>query len=618
MTIKKAIVPIVFLFICLSAKCQSSINADLTGKEYEIINGSTKYLQVNSLISLDSVLKVVSQQKLNTLANEPVIFFGYNPYYYWYKFSIANNDSISRNLILLLGGLGIRKAEIWQINNAAKLAGSGGYQYPFDERPYRFVHHSFSLSLAANTTDTFYVKVDESHAYKSTSFVLVTPKAMQKFEHRFYMLTGIMIGLLLLFFLFNLYLYFSIKEKIHVWYGLYIVTMLFFIIKQEGIDAEYLGLDSATGYRATCMAAIASFGMGCMLQVCILFLVNVQRTSLAGKILSLLKWASFLLAAVQVIIFYVRPANQIEAITFQIANKTTLITFASIVFACLYSFLKGFKPAAFILAGQLVFIVGGITRSLFIASISYIFPPSLFEIGLVLEVVIISFGLMYRYNQYKNEKEEITFQLQQEKLNTTKAILLAQEEEKKRIAADLHDELGGNLAAIKMTLQSFNVPSHQADSLNYLIDKASANARHIAHNLMPPEFENTSLKAILGNLFQLVNTEGKIKFHFFYTGSSHHFTKQEDLIIYRVIMELTSNIIRHANATEATMQLVYHENYLAIMAEDNGGGFGNKNTAGIGLKTIRLRIDFLNGTFDIDTGNTGTTIMIQIPYKEME
>lgn len=83
-------------------------------------------------------------------------------------------------------------------------------------------------------------------------------------------------------------------------------------------------------------------------------------------------------------------------------------------------------------------------------------------------------------------------------------------------------------------------------------------------------------------------------------------------------MELTSNIIRHANATEATMQLVYHENYLAIMAEDNGGGFGNNNTAGIGLKTIRLRIDFLNGTFNIDTGNTGTTIMIQIPYKEME
>lgn len=132
MTIQKAIATIFFVFICLSVKCQPAIEAGLAGKEYEIINGSTKYLQVNSLIHLDSVLTAASQKNLKILANEPVIFLGYNPYYYWYTFKIANNDSVTRNLVLLLGGLSIRKAEIWQINNAAKLAGRGGYQYPFD------------------------------------------------------------------------------------------------------------------------------------------------------------------------------------------------------------------------------------------------------------------------------------------------------------------------------------------------------------------------------------------------------------------------------------------------------------------------------------------------------
>src|SRR5690606_23438609 len=122
------------------------------------------------------------------------------------------------------------------------------------------------------------------------------------------------------------------------------------------------------------------------------------------------------------------------------------------------------------------------------------FPPSLFQIGMVIETTIISFALMYRYNQYKKEKENLAFQLQEEKINTTKEILNTQEQEQKRIAADLHDELGGNLAAIKMTLQSFKISAEQAETMNYLIDTASDNARHIAHDLMPPEFENTSLQ----------------------------------------------------------------------------------------------------------------------------
>ena len=82
-------------------------------------------------------------------------------------------------------------------------------------------------------------------------------------------------------------------------------------------------------------------------------------------------------------------------------------------------------------------------------------------------------------------------------------------------------------------------------------------------------------------------------------------------------MELSNNILKHSHASEATLQLIYYDMYLEIMAEDNGTGFSevqNENE-GMGLKNIKSRISYLKGEMNIDSGKTGTTVMIQIPYK---
>jgi signal transduction histidine kinase len=326
-----------------------------------------------------------------------------------------------------------------------------------------------------------------------------------------------------------------------------------------------------------------------------------------------LKWLLFLMAGIQFIVFYIQPSNTIEVVVFHITNKAGFA--AILLIACTYSFRKGFKPALFLLAGQLLFLAGAILRTLFIGMNQHFFPPSVFEIGLIAEIIIISYGLMYRYNQYKKEKEKLALELQEERIRTAKEILNTQEQEQKRIAADLHDELGGNLAAIKMTLQSFHLPAKQEETMNYLIDKASNSTRHIAHDLMPPEFENTNLLELLDKFYLRLNTEGKINFHFHSTGAVHPFHKQEELMIYRIILELTNNIIRHSKATEATIQFIYYDDQLEIMVEDNGMGISKDTPGGIGLKTVQSRLDYLCGNMNIDSGAKGTTVIIQIPYN---
>jgi len=488
-------------FICMFLVCSSQpVDVEpFFGKKYKMINGATGYLQ----------------KKFTSLPDKGVIFLGYDPYYYWYRFSVSNKDSTSKNLILLLGGLGIRKAELWKKkDNQWYFTAVTGYQYPLKKRPYRYAHPAFPIQVSPVSIDTFLIRVDESHAYKSISFVLADAATMKIFEHRFYFIMGIIIGLLLLFALFNLYLFFTTKENIHIWYALYILMMSLFIIKDEGIDPEFLGLDSSNGYRMTSMLAIASLAIGFLLQMVQSFLTNTTQSKALYRSMSYLKWFLFLMGLVQFIVFYIQPSNTIELIVFHITNKAGIAAILLIIIACIYSFRQGFRPALFLLTGQLLFLTGVVLRGLFIGMEHHVFPPSVFETGLIAEVIIISYGLMYRYNQYKKEKENLAFELQEQKIKTSQEILATQEQEQKRIAADLHDELGGNLAAIKMTLQSFNLPESQTDTLNYLIDTASDNARHIAHNLMPPEFENTSLQVLLEKFYQRMNTEGKINFHF--------------------------------------------------------------------------------------------------------
>jgi len=98
---------------------------------------------------------------------------------------------------------------------------------------------------------------------------------------------------------------------------------------------------------------------------------------------------------------------------------------------------------------------------------------------------------------------------------------------------------------------------------------------------------------------------------------AYPFDKPRELMIYRILMELTSNIFKHSGATESTIQIVYHATYLELIAEDNGHGFSSKSTDGIGIKNVRSRVDYLGGQINIDSGHAGTTIIIQIPYKKI-
>ncbi len=217
--------------------------------------------------------------------------------------------------------------------------------------------------------------------------------------------------------------------------------------------------------------------------------------------------------------------------------------------------------------------------------------------------------------------EQKILQLEQEKqLNATEAVLQAQDEERTRMAKDLHDGLGGMLSGIKFSFANMKdnmimTPDQQmafGKSLD-MLDASIGELRRVAHNMMPESLIKFGLDAALQDMCLYVNSTGVLKLACQTSGLSEDDTdKTASINIYRIVQELISNIIRHAGASEVLVQVTCSDGRYEITVEDNGHGFNaDKQQQGMGLTSIRNRVDYMNGTMDIRSSATeGTSVFI--------
>jgi two-component system NarL family sensor kinase len=219
------------------------------------------------------------------------------------------------------------------------------------------------------------------------------------------------------------------------------------------------------------------------------------------------------------------------------------------------------------------------------------------------------------YRQHLNELE------QQQQLQYSQAMLKGEEQERRRLARDLHDGLGGMLAGAKINLsgQLENPRSeNQKENLEKIIgqlDNSVTELRRIAHNMMPENLLNFGLKTALKDLCEtLMTTRTKIEFQALEIDGA--IPEQTQINIYRIVQEMLANAIRHAEATKILLQCSRNSDMFFITQEDNGKGFelsAGHTENGTGLNNIRNRVGFLKGKIEIEsTINEGTVINIEL------
>jgi signal transduction histidine kinase len=235
---------------------------------------------------------------------------------------------------------------------------------------------------------------------------------------------------------------------------------------------------------------------------------------------------------------------------------------------------------------------------------------------------------------YKNSKNKNRLLLQNEKLHqqqlselekerkleAAEYVMKGQEEERSRLARDLHDGVGGLLSGVKLSMSNMKgnvfLTEENAQSFNNVItqlDQSIAELRRVSHNMMPEALIKFGLKEALENYCESLNLSGNMKVQLQTYGMEKRMDQSTEIVIYRIIQELLNNVIKHADAKNVLIQLSREQNRFNLTVEDDGKGFDlNERASGAGLANIKARAEYLNGNVDIvSKKGEGTSVNIE-------
>lgn len=212
--------------------------------------------------------------------------------------------------------------------------------------------------------------------------------------------------------------------------------------------------------------------------------------------------------------------------------------------------------------------------------------------------------------------------LKNQEIEMINAIMEVQEKERSRIAEEIHDHLGNNLATIKLffdTLQPQMKALDHAHQNQYnkavkLLEKTCTDVRKIATDVASNILTKFGLVAAIKEMANLIADAGDMEIKVISYGLDRRLENSIELALFRIIQELITNILKHSNASEASIQITKHEHSLNIIVEDNGKGFHTKQVeAGMGLKNINSRLEKIKGEIVVDSGKgAGTTVTIDL------
>ena len=202
------------------------------------------------------------------------------------------------------------------------------------------------------------------------------------------------------------------------------------------------------------------------------------------------------------------------------------------------------------------------------------------------------------------------------------AVMKGQEQERSRLARDLHDGVGGLLSGIKLSLSTMKgnvfLSEENVDAFNHILtqlDQSIGELRRVSHNMMPEALIKYGLKESLENYCENLNLSGKIKVQLQAYGMEQRMEQNTEIVLYRIVQELLNNVIKHAEAKHVLIQLMREEERFSLTVEDDGKGFDVQEAekrSGAGLTNIKARVDYLGGEVDFHSvPGDGTSVNIE-------
>ena len=551
--------------------------------------------------------------------------FGYNTSFHWLFFELeAVNDA---SLMLEIEYANIDHIELFEVkaNGQISSLGLSGDRFKYTQRPFVNNNYVFPIRLKAHEKAKYFLLLDQRNAILSFFIRLWNRPIFLQTDREEYFVWGGFIGAISIIFVINLIMLLVTKDWIYFWYSMYGHCMTMHLFSDAGLGFQYLWptlpiinqYDPVYLYIWAAMIAQITFMQ--------YFIHQNRRNSRifwwnnAFKILLTVA----LIAAIGIHFFEVEGK---EAYMYKVVSKATSYFVLIIVILTTISLYERWHEQermvryygyALVIQFLGYMAVAGIN---FCQSEGWALPFDIetyviIGITVLFDTIFFSYGLAHRYNLFQLKNKALELNLLQAQQIGQQRVIEALEYERRRLAQDLHDDVGATLSTAKGYLSVLNRKGTTPKLLQaqLLLDEAAEELRMISHQLMPKHFDKIGLAKAIEETVRKVSTD-KLYVQFMCIGQTQKLTTETETLIFRMVNELVRNIQKHAQATEATVQLAYHDTFLNLIVEDNGTGFNARQGEGVGLRNIRTKAEYLNAELAIDTSKHGTSVILTIPF----
>jgi signal transduction histidine kinase len=553
---------------------------------------------------------------------------GFTTSYYWL---VVKTDTASDHpLFLEIGTSQINVIEFYTIENQTpRLAVRTGDYLPYSSRPLPSLNFVFPLT---DHQPYHLLKVDKRNESLQLTFFTKSAEKFQSEVMESSLVIGLMTGGILLMIVFGVFLFLITKEKVYLFYCLYVAAGWLYVLANQGYGYKYLWPDDPW-FAGRARPVFALLTMAFSLHF-IEYYIGKAGFKWLHWMLVVFMYLSYALFIVAII-----PGVELKASAFGYYFQALLPVLSGIYILILLTtlgqqvlnknrmamfYLLSMLPIVLFSTLQITYYSGGIDFS---GSYLQLYGQAT---GYVLEAIILTFGLAYRFNSYKLDKERVLMNLNQEQARYAKAIISTQQNERRQIADQLHDVAGSLLSAARLNLSSVrekNYVSNQEariklESAESAISDISEMLRDLSHAISPVMLDKVGFRQSVEKVVSLFNAAGKVRVELELIGFEIEKPTMYEkyTVLYGILYELMNNIVKHANASHALVQLIEHEDSVVMIVEDNGTGLDQqkvKGSATHGLAAIQSKVHYLEGTVVLDKASPhGLIVTIELPKRD--
>lgn len=615
--------------------------------QWNTVQARSYFQNLDSLLGTYPVKKIPGVINIANGNNNKPVNFGYNlklgSVNNWLQCEIRNSDTLSSEAIIELTNPFLNRIRFYTFDSARLIdymvCGAG---YAFNDRQKNHPNFQYSIPLPPGKKITCLIAIDAGNVSgdfklmiwnkeSRNEFQLIETKYLSYFfiiNISFLLLIGIAI--------------FITKQRFHWYYFVYALFGFIYIYVEVGLGFKNVWPDDPFLQSISILLVANIYQIFGLLFVKKYFNTKAKMPVLS-VFLTLLIYTGlvFEFTILGFIIFHHHLP-----VWFVFSNTIVFILSGFVVFSiAAFSiwlrnlrsdavwFILGFTPHAISILQLCLrpFRLYNTTDELWFKQLSPIYidtihPPNFLLWSVLWESIIVFLLIIKRLRLLYEENNRMTRQLASQREKNMQTLLSGVENERQRIAQELHDGSGVALSALKMKLNLLKENKSNQDEANIHnlmkeVDRIYEDIRSISHNLMPKTLSKLGLFPAIEELInQFRIAAPQIKFNYYKKIEIVSLSENAKINIFRMVQELLTNIVKHSAAKEVSLQLIRHNDSLMISVEDDGIGFDTRETKnGIGLTSVESRVQMFEGTMAIDSApQNGSFISIFLPIMNLK